>query len=218
MKRLDHVEVLSTHDTPGDWLTVTQQVLRNHYEDGTTSASFKADSAHRRGIDAVAVAPWRRRGGVVEVCLRAVLRPGVTLRARLNPPVPDPHPGRPMLWEIPAGIPEADEPGLDGLARCGAREVYEEIGLTVAADALRSLGYGTYPSGGILAEMLFLYAVEVPADAPIDPPPGDGTPFEEAGDLRWWPLPDALAACLDGRIVDAKTEIALHRLTAQLAL
>lgn len=216
MKPLDHLEVLATRSQVGGWLTVTEQTLRNHYTDGSVSAPFVADTAHRRGVDAVAVAPWRRRGGQVEVCLRAVLRPGVALRARLNPPVPDPHPHRPMLWEIPAGIPEADEPGWAGLARCGAREVAEETGLTVPVEAVTSLGYGTYPSGGILAEMLFLYAVEVPAEVVMRPPEGDGTPFEGAGELRWWGLAEALAACLDGRIVDSKTEIALHRLAARL--
>ncbi len=218
-KRLTRLEVVAQRPLAGDWLTIERQTLINHYDDGTQSAPFAADSAHRPGVDAVAVLPWRRVGpgpDGVQVHLLQVLRPGVALRARLQPPVVDDGPDRPMLWELPAGIPEADEQGEAGLRRCGAREVFEETGLTVAAAALVRLGAGTYPSGGILAELLHLYAVEVAPDAPAAPPAGDGTPFEVPGDQRWWGLTEALAACEAGVIADSKTEIALHRLARRL--
>ncbi|MCA9543885.1 MAG: hypothetical protein KC613_05825, partial [Myxococcales bacterium] len=116
-KRLARLEVLGRTAVASTWLTIERQRLRNHYTDGTASAPFEADSAHRRGVDAVAVLPWRRGPGGVQVCLLQVLRPGVALRARLDPPVVDDGPDRPMLWEAPAGIPEADERGEAGLRR-----------------------------------------------------------------------------------------------------
>lgn len=209
--KLARLEVLGSDAVGRGWLTVERQTLRNHYADGTVSEPFVADSAHRPGVDAVAVAAWRRRGQV-EVLLRECLRPGVELRTRLGPPVPDAVDRRGLLWEIPAGIPEADEQSAAGLPRCGARELLEETGHRVDAATLVSLGAGTYPSGGILAEVLFLYAVEVAADAAPEPIAGDGTPFEVAGEVRWWPLAEAIAACRAGVIADAKTEIALRRL------
>lgn len=215
-KRLARLAVLGQTALESGWLTIERQRLQNHYTDGTSSAPFEADSAHRRGVDAVAVLPWRRVDGAVQVCLLQVLRPGVALRARLDPPVPDDGPDRPMLWEAPAGIPEADERGEEGLRRCGAREVLEETGIPVPVDAVTRLGAGTYPSGGILAEMLHLYAAEVPAEVAVKPAEGDGTPFEEPGDWRWWDLGEALAACEAGVIADSKTEISLGRLARRL--
>lgn len=215
MKKLARLEVLGSEPTGHGWLTVERQTLRNHYVDGTVSETYVADSAHRPGVDAVAVVAWRRAPRV-EVLLRQCLRPGVELRTRLSPPVADAFDRGALLWEAPAGIPEADERSVEGLARCGARELLEETGYAVDSASLVSLGAGTFPSGGILAEVLFLYSVEIMADLAPSPIVGDGTPFEAAGEIRWWALDAALAACEDGAIADAKTEIALRRLATRI--
>lgn len=216
MKTLTRLEIVGEERLEGGWLKVARRTLRNHYEDGTTSRTYPADSAYRAGIDAVAVLPWRRgEGGTIEVLLRQNLRPGVALRAELSPPFADPHHPLPLLWELACGIPEPDEQRPERFADCGARELLEEMGVALPAAALRPLGAATYPSGGILTEMIHFFAAELPAGVEPGPRAGDGTPFEEVGALRFWTLYDALAACQRGEIADAKTELALWRLAAQ---
>lgn len=216
-KTLEALEVLDDRRVEDGWLKLARRRLRNRYADGTVSAEYAADSAWRVGIDAVAVVAWRRRDGGVEVLLREYLRPGIDLRARLDPPVVDAWRPLPLLWEICAGIPEPDEQHADRFAACGARELAEEMGLHVAAADLRALGHGVYPSAGILTEVIHLFAAEVPADAEPAAAAGDGTPFEEAGRTRWWGLEEALAACRAGEIADAKTEVALRRLAEDVS-
>lgn len=218
LKSLIRLEILKDERMGGDFLKVARRLLRNHYADGTSSAPYAAESAYRRGIDAVAVLPWRRDGeGAIEVLLRQYLRPGIDLRAQLFPPVQDQWHPVPMMWELCAGVPEPEEYSPEGFPLCGARELAEEMGLDLPPAELKPLGGGIYPSGGILTEMIHLFAAEVPADAEPGPMTGDGSAFEEAGALRWWSLDDALAACRAGEIADAKTEIALWRLRSALA-
>ncbi len=215
MKTLIRLEIVDDERVAGGWLKLARRTLRNHYADGTTSSEYLADSAYRVGVDAVGVLPHRQRPGVErEVLLRQNLRPGVELRAQLSPPYLDPHHPLPLLWELACGIPEADEQSPDRFAACGAREMLEEMGLDVPATALLSLGAAFYPSGGILTEMIHLYAAEIGPDVEPGARSGDGTPFEEVGTLRWWTLSEAMAACRRGQIADAKTEIALWRLGA----
>jgi len=217
MKTLIRLEIIADERIDGGWLKLARRRLRNHYADGTSSGEYVADSAYRTGIDAVAVLVWRRVDDRVEVLLRQNLRPGVELRSRLSPPTTDSHHALPLLWELACGIPEANEQSPSGFADCGARELEEEMGLRVPVGALRPLGAPTYPSGGTLTEMIHFFSVEVAPDAEAGRGSGDGTPFEEVGALRWWPLTGALGACRRGEIADAKTELALWRLTASLA-
>ncbi len=217
MKTLIRLEIVADERVDGGWLKLARRRLRNHYADGSSSREYVADAAYRPGIDAVAVLVWRRVAGRVEVLLRQNLRPGVELRASLSPPMTDSHHALPLLWELACGIPEADEQAPSRFAACGARELEEEMGLRVDAGALRPLGAPTYPSGGILTEMIHFFSVEVAPDAEAGHGSGDGSPFEEVGALRWWPLTDAVSACRRGEIADAKTELALWRLTAAVA-
>jgi 8-oxo-dGTP pyrophosphatase MutT (NUDIX family) len=214
MKTLVRLEIVGDDRVDDGWLKLARRRLRNHYADGSCSSEYVADTAYRPGIDAVAVLAWRRVAAGVEVLLRQNLRPGVDLRSRLSPPAADAHHPLPLLWELACGIPEPDEQSPERFAACGARELAEEMGLFVADEALRPLGAACYPSGGILTEMIHFFSVEVPADAEPGHRAGDGTPFEEVGALRWWPLSAALSACGRGEIADAKTELALWRLTA----
>ena len=214
MKTLIRLEVVGEDRIEGGWLRLARRTLRNHYADGTTSAVYAADSAWRTGIDAVGVLAWRQTPGGREVLLRQNLRPGVALRAELGPPTVDRQHPLPLLWELACGIPEPDERTPARLSTCGARELAEEMGLRVDPGALRPLGAAFYPSGGILTEMLHLFSVEVPGDAVMGDRPGDGTPFEDVGALRWFSVDEALTACRRGEIADAKTELALWRLSA----
>jgi ADP-ribose pyrophosphatase len=214
LKTLRSMEVVADRRVDDGWLKIARRALRLGYADGSRSEVFEADGAYRRGIDAVAVLAWRPADAGPEVLLRQFLRPSVDLRSRLDPPLADDHHPLPLLWEISAGIPEADERGPDGFRRAAARELREEMGLDADPGALRALGGAFYPSGGILTEMIHLFEAALQPGVEPGPIPGDGTPFESVGALRWWPLAEALEACRAGRIADAKTELALWRFQA----
>lgn len=220
---LRRLHVRSQGSAGGGWLTVQRLSLRLERADGLVTPDFDADVGHRPGVDAVAVLPWfRAADGAVQVLLRSCLRPGFAWRSQLSVPHEPLSGDYPLLWELPAGIPEADERGEAGLRRAAARELAEETGLRYAPDRLEPLGAGFFPSAGLLAEQLWLYSAPLDAAPTLSPPEGDGGPFEAVGHARWWPLEGALQAMAAGRFEagawwrDAKTELALHRLRAHL--
>ncbi len=102
---------------------------------------------------------------------------------------------RERLLEIPAGILDVGE---EEPAACAAREVREETGY--AAAAVEGLGT-VYPSPGFTDERIWLFLVHT------DPTP-EGAP-EEGLEVVRMPLAGAVAAVRQGRIVDAKTALAL---------
>ena len=64
---------------------------------------------------------------------------------------------------------------------------------------------------GVIGERIhFLVATVDPSVRGV--PTEDGSPTEERAAILFVPLHEALAACEDGRVEDAKTEIALRRL------
>lgn len=200
------------------WLFVRSLVLRNRDADGTTSAAYTCDFVERPvGIDAVVVALHHRdASGRVHVLLRRGLRPAVALgRVAGVPPIADEDPG-PWTVELVAGIIEVGDRGEAGVRRRAALEAAEEAGFAIAPDDVAFLGAGTFPTPGSMPEKYWL------VHAAVDPATqgaaaGDGSPLEHHADTWWCPLDDAIADCVAGRIVDAKTEVALRRLRDVLA-
>lgn len=92
-------------------------------------------------------------------------------------------------------------PGEDGLA-CAQRESREEAGVT--AERWHALGR-TFEIPSIVQEPVSLYLGTGLSPAPLAPED------VERIDVVRMPLDDALAACIDGRIDDAVTAIALLR-------
>ncbi|MEZ4404277.1 MAG: hypothetical protein R3B06_29930 [Kofleriaceae bacterium] len=203
----------------GGFLALRRLRMRNRRPDGTLSASYTCDFVRRPyGQDAVVIALWHRdAAGVAHVLLRDGMRPGLRFgRDARRAPVPDPRTDG-WLTELPAGIVEDCDRGEAGLRARAAAEALEEGGFVVAPEALVLLGAGSYPSPGSVPEKYFFVAAEVdPAtQAPLA---GDGSPMEEGATTAWWPLADALAACVAGRLEDGKTELALRRLADALAV
>jgi ADP-ribose pyrophosphatase len=186
---------------------------------GARVGSLVYDEVDRAAIDAVVVVPYFEAEGpstesvVTWVVLRSAVRPPVTLRDMARSPVPES--GREGLWEVPAGLIEADEASLGGIRRAALRELLEETGFVTTVDELSELGPPTYPAPGVLAERHFFFCVRVNPAAAIAPPL-DGSPLEAAGAVIAIPLTAALEAARAGRLADAKTEIALRRLAEQL--
>jgi ADP-ribose pyrophosphatase len=154
----------------------------------------------RRPLDACVIAAHYVESGRVWVYLRSAIRPPAELR-REEPS------GVGAQWELPAGL---IEPG-ESPARAAARELDEELGFRLPDEAFAPLGSWMLPCPAVIGEVHWFFHAEV------DPktrktPEGDGTPLEEGAEIIAVPLDDALAACRNGEVRDAKTELALRRL------
>jgi ADP-ribose pyrophosphatase len=201
--RIAHDRTEESHPT-GGFLNLRRLDLAARIGDGKESHPFRYDIATRASLDAVVMAAHYLREGVRRVFLRSAVRPALALR-----PIPPPHDG--MLWEMPAGLIEAEELP----AEAAARELAEELGFDIKPGAMLALGPSTFPAPGIIAETHHFFHVEV------DPrlrhtPPGDGSVLEKDAIIVDLPLSDALQHCRSGGIRDAKTELALRRLTEEL--
>jgi ADP-ribose pyrophosphatase len=200
----------------GGFLEVRRLRLRNRHDDGTLSDEYLCDSIARDyGQDAVVVVVHAQVDGAPHVLLREGLRPALVFgRDPQRAPLPEAPPAL-FLTELVAGVIETGDHGETGLRARAVAEVEEEAGFIVTSDMIELLGAGMYASPGCLVEKNYFVAVEV------DPAKqrtlaGDGTPMEQGARTRWMSLDAALAACVEGVIADAKTELGLRRLQDRL--
>ena len=110
-----------------------------------------------------------------------------------------------VLLEVPAGTLEPDEPP----AETARRELAEEVGVSAAT---WEMGPRFYTAPGFCDELMHVYlATDLRAA-------GDDAAADADEDLEpsWLPMADALAACDDGTIRDAKTIAALGWLARRL--
>jgi ADP-ribose pyrophosphatase len=186
---------------------------------GADLGSLVYDEVDRAALDAVVVVPYfdaprLDAGGVVTwVVLRSAVRPPIALRDEARSPVAES--GRVGLWEVPAGLIEAQENSASGIRLAAQRELWEETGFSVPLEMMEELGCPTYPAPGVLAERHFYFRVRVDPGT-LQPPLLDGSPLEAAGQVIAVPLSVALAAARAGGLADGKTELALRRLAEHL--
>jgi ADP-ribose pyrophosphatase len=215
---IEIVEDLSAQ-TPSDkgYLKVRRLKLRTRNADGTHSEVYRYDAVDRAALDAVVVVMWAERPGAPDdplVCVRQQLRPPLLLRRGRELVVPDARTGL-ELWELPAGLIEADERGEEGVLECARRETEEETGFALPRGEFARLGVPIYLSPGMCAEKIHVVKVRVPDPTLAVEAKGDGV-VEAGSTVAWWPLSECLARAEDGTIEDAKTELALRRLRAGL--
>jgi ADP-ribose pyrophosphatase len=205
---LELLEDLSPRDD-GGFMRFVRRRMRARYPDGTVSAPFVYDEVDRKNLDAVVMAAhFLAADGVRHVFLRSALRPPAFFR--VLPPV-QAAAGRGQLWEVPAGLVEADEQTPGGLAHAAARELAEELGVEVSLQALAPLGPSLYPSPGVIGERLSFFEVTVDPTTRGEPSL-DGSALEHFGKVVSLPLDEALELCRSGELEDMKTEIILRRL------
>lgn len=200
------------------FIHVRRYRARNRRVDGSVSAEYHIDVIDRPQLDAVAVAVWARTERGVEVLTRRGLRPAALFRHGKTTALSE---GRYILVEeIVAGIIEVGETGHAALVKRCVEEIEEEAGLLASEDAVETLGGPMFMLPGIASEKIHLFAAEVVRpDGPdryASQGDTDGSPLEEGAELVWRPLDEALSACLNGEIEDAKTELALRRLADRL--
>jgi ADP-ribose pyrophosphatase len=212
-----HFNILVLNDVshePGGFLQRVSRQVCTVDPSGKRSRALIYDEVDRRALDAVVVVAHFQvaaADGALQrhVVLRSAIRPPFALRSSARSPQAEPD--NRGLWELPAGLVEPDEPGPAGLRAAAARELWEETGFAVAAEALQDLGPSTLPAPGVIAERHFFFHVEVDPTTQQEPPL-DGSPLEEAGAVIAVPLESCLAAAQVGQLPDAKTELALRRL------
>lgn len=204
------VEEHPSLDPPG-FLRLRRATLRVRFEDGEVSAPFTYDTVDRDRLDAVVIAAhFRGDDGKRRVFLRSALRPPLALRRMEVRPFPEKD-SLGALWELPAGLVEQDERSPEGLRRCAARELLEEVGVEIVPDALAPLGPSTFPAPGMVGERHFYFHVEVDP-ARLVAPTEDGSALERGAIVAAIPVDTAVDLCRRGDIEDAKTELALRRL------
>jgi ADP-ribose pyrophosphatase len=200
------------------FLRLKRLTARNVRADGSRSPEYPIDVIDRPTLDAVAVCLWARGSRGVEVLTRRGLRPAAYFRRGKQAALPEPE--YLLVEELVAGVVEPGEVGLEALRRRAAAEAREEAGIEVLPERFQSLGAPFFMLPGIASEKIHLLAAEVPRGGgpalAAAPEEGDGSPLEEGAELVWRGLEEAIAACERGEIEDAKTELALRRLSQQL--
>ncbi|MCP4599672.1 MAG: hypothetical protein GY847_03880 [Proteobacteria bacterium] len=186
----------------------------NTYSDGIKSPTYSYDSVLRKHIDAVVLLLTAEVEGSSMVCLRSCVRPPLLLRRELEVSVPDEKPLY-TLWELPAGLIEKDESGLEGIRKRASIEALEETGYQIAAADFLILSGAPFASPGIIPERLHFALANIENIFLRDAPTGDGSIPEEGGGIWWIALDDALTRYESGELVfDLKTELGLRRLEA----
>lgn len=211
---LDLVADISPRAADG-FLRLVRRRLRVRYPDGTCSAEFVYDEIDRGAIDAVVIAAHFERAREPWVYLRSALRPPLYFRDPARSPVAESGTG--ALWELPAGLVEPHEQTAEGVREAARRELAEELGFWVESSELEPLGPSTLPSPGVIGERHFFFRVRVDPGRRCEPEL-DGSALERFGRVVALPLARCLDACRTGKIEDAKTELALRRLSETLAV
>jgi ADP-ribose pyrophosphatase len=201
---------------PHGFLRLHRARMRLQYADGAQSEPFVYDTIARDALDAVVVAAHYQDGeGRRCVYLRTAVRPPLRLRPMEVRPFPE-KATLGVLWELPAGLVEADECSIAGVRRCAARELGEELGFVVSPDELVPLGPSTFPLPGAIGERHHFFHVEVSPER-RETPSEDGSVLEQRATIATLPLSEAIRLAAMGELEDSKTELALRRLVDALS-
>ncbi len=215
--RVRRVDITGRTDAGDAEAFLAQQRLEvvNTYTNGEKSPVYTYDTVLRKWLDAVVMLLTAEVDGSPVVCLRSGVRPPILLRQELEIPIPDKRIFH-TLWELPAGLIENDEHGLEGIRKRAALETLEETGYRLNDDDFEILPGAPFLSPGVIPERLYFALGHVEDIADRITPPGDGSPAEDGSGIWWIGIDDALARCERGELVDTKTELGLWRLKARL--
>jgi len=199
------LEIVNERMSDDGFLRIHRYRLAVRRADGQKSREFPYDVVERPALDASVMAAFHEENGRVYVWLRSTPRPPLLLRSL------DPKPDE-ALWEVSAGLVE---PGEEPRA-AAVRELEEELGFTVAPEAMLPLGPWATPAPAMVGEIHWFFHCRVDPKTRREPG-GDGSPLEEDAQIVPVPLDEALEACRRGLVRDEKTELAIRRLHDTLA-
>jgi ADP-ribose pyrophosphatase len=209
MKFAEYVVVSDERVGEGGFLRLRRMRLRVRRDDGSLSDEGLYDFVERPvGKDAVVLTLWHRAPSGIEVLLRTAPRVpmwfgrGREVGARVT--------------ELVAGILERGEDDWPAIQRRAAAEAHEEAGVRIDPARVTRLGPPVFPTVGMYPELFHMVAAEVIDPSAAEPPPTDGSPFEEGASVEWVALDEALSRCAAGTLQDLKTELALRRLRDEL--
>lgn len=184
--------------------------LQNEYSDGRVSDPYVVEFFDRRGMDCVAVLPFRKGANGIEAGILQAFRPPMVLRAERNLCLPEAP--RMMIYESVAGSLELTDSGEAGVRYRAIAELKEEGGFCIEPERLIELGAGFFPSHGQSTERIIPFAADVTG---LDPghAPGDGSVNETLNRLVFLPVSDVMTRCFEGQIEDPKIEVMVGRLS-----
>lgn len=183
---------------------------RLEYPDGSQSEVVILDMAKRKKLTASVIVPYFKKKFYIGTTsgLRGTHEiPCIYLRSAPRPPIIEefgPRVGN--LWELPAGLMDEGENPVEA----AKRELLEETGFDCDLGKFYSLGPPIFPNPGMSAEKLYIFAVEINPDHQKEPLL-DGSPMERNADIITISKRDAKRMCMEGKFVDAKTEIGIRR-------
>ena len=217
MKKLNYIPDLPHHkiaivdvqSKPSGYLSVSGYKVHVEYDEGGSGEKL-IDAVSRNNLDAVGIVAYEREDGDAYVQLVSCIRPALLSRAYASTKR-SPHCNPALQWEIPAGIVERNEVGLDGVLRTSARELREEVGFETRSSQHKMFGNGEFgsfffPSVGISGERIYMTHVDVTGMEPKKRT-GDGTVLERGSVPVMVSLRVLLKAIEKGKIVDGKTII-----------
>jgi len=179
------------------FLKVKRVKLVAEYPDGSKSKEFFHDIITRKNIDASVIIAYYVQNDMLHIYLRSAVRPAIA----------DRFVDGGNMWELPAGLIENGETP----AECAARELKEELGFDSIAEDFKPLGTPVFTSVGLCAEQLYFLKIEVdPTTRGV--PTEDGSALEKGADIISVCLTEAMCACHQGTLDDAKTEIGIRRM------
>ena len=196
------VELNKQCEDKESFLRICKRDLKLIYENNEESKKFTLCSVERDKNDAVAIVAYTGNKILLRSCIRPALKFG-NFNA-LNEDNQGHH------FEIPAGLIELDEIGIDGIFKAGSRELYEETGYDIPYTEFRFLGKRTFPAVGMSSERIFLLEVDITNHIPKTPIT-DGHPLEQYGKSILMDINEIKNKIKDGEIFDSKTEIGIYR-------
>jgi len=196
------------------YLSLHRLELVNTFADGARGPRYPWDAVLRKHIDAVALLLVTEAGDGPAVCLRTCVRPPLLLRETIDLPLRETR-RYDYLWELPAGLLEAEDVGEGGIRSRAAIEAREEAGYELAADDFELLPGAPFVSPGVLPERIHFAVAQIADPSAGVTPIGDGSAAEERAEIWWVGLAAALEMCDRGQIEDLKTELGLRRLAAR---
>jgi ADP-ribose pyrophosphatase len=207
---IDLIQDISAISSPVEgYLRRYRHRIKTRLSDGSRTDVFVADyvdrASHQR--DAVGVVLFAR--GDTSMSARVLLRRQLRYAAYIAL-------GAPLVTEVVAGLIERPETP----EQTAVRELYEEVGIEVAPDAVKRLGKPFFILPGLLPELMYPIAIELTPqllEAACEAmPSGDGSPFEQGAEHVIMTIEEAIAtSCAPGAnvdVADSKTELLLRRL------